>query len=208
MRRSKYGYLLLALLVITGLAGTITSTSITSKERKFAASHLKDTKGGDVLKSIKGLSRAQLDFKTAPGKWSIKECVCHIAVSERILWQTLENAMNQPANPEKRSEIKLTDEQIVHIVQNRSKKIKFSEKLDPKITAHNNLDEAIDNFKSLRAEHIKYMKTTTEDLRNHVTQLPMGWVDCYQLCLFVSVLSNLYMQQIEDIKADPNFPSR
>jgi hypothetical protein len=43
MRRSKYGYLLLALLVITGLAGTITSTSITAKERKLVAGYLKDT---------------------------------------------------------------------------------------------------------------------------------------------------------------------
>jgi hypothetical protein len=62
MRRSKYGYLLLALLVITGLAGTITSTSITSKERKLIVSNLKDTKN-DVLKSIKGLSKSQLNFK-------------------------------------------------------------------------------------------------------------------------------------------------
>jgi hypothetical protein len=71
-----------------------------------------------------------------------------------------------------------------------------------------NVDEAITAFKSLRAEHIKYMKTTTEDLRNHVAQLPIGWVDCYQLCLFISAHSNYHMQQIEQAKEDLNFPSR
>src|SRR5215470_14089763 len=106
MRRSKYGYLLLALLVITGLAGTVTSTSITSKERKFAATHLKDTKV-DVLKSIKGLSQAQLDFKANSHKWSIRECVYHIAVSEKTLWQLLQQTMKRPANPEKRPDIKM-----------------------------------------------------------------------------------------------------
>src|SRR4030095_10936448 len=104
MRRSKYGYLLLALLVITGLAGTINSTSPTGKERKFAANHLKDTKG-DFLKSVKGLSQIQLDFKVAPDAWSIKECAYHIAIAEKYFWRILESTMSTPANPHKRSQI-------------------------------------------------------------------------------------------------------
>ena len=78
MRRSKYGYLLLALLVITGLAGTIRSTSITSKERKLVASYLKDTKN-KVLKSIKGLSKSQVNYKPSRDKCSIKESIYHAA---------------------------------------------------------------------------------------------------------------------------------
>jgi len=206
MRRSKYGYLLLALLVITGLAGTVTSTSITSKERKFAATHLKDTKV-DVLKSVKGLSRAQLDFKTDPDKWSIRECVYHIAVSEKTLWRLLQNTMKQPANPEKRSDIKLTDDQIISMTEDIGGKFIATQNLESKNTTYKTLDEALESFKSIRTEHIKHMKTTTEDLRNHIVQLPVGWVDCYQICLFMSAHSNRHMQQIEELKADPNFPS-
>ena len=207
MRRSKYGYLLLALLVITGFAGTITSTSITSKERKFAATHLKDTKV-DVLKSIKGLSQAQLDFRTNSDKWSIRECVYHIAVSEKTLWQLLQQTMKQPANPEKRPDIKMTDDQVISMTEDRTRKFRPSQDLDPKNTPYKNLDQALESFKSIRTEHIKYMKTTTEDLRNHIAQLPVGWVDCYQICLFMSAHSNRLMQQIEELKAAPNFPSR
>jgi len=207
MRRSKYGYLLLALLVITGLAGTITSTSISGKERKFAANHLKDTKN-DVLKSVKGLSEAQLDFKAAPDRWSIKECVYHIAIAEKNLWQMLDADMKQPANPEKRPEIKMTDDQVINMLEDRSKKFKTTESFEPKNTPFKTLDAAMESFKSLRADHIKYIKTTTEDLRNHVAQLPVGWIDCYQICLFMSAHSNRHTQQIEEIKADPNFPSR
>jgi hypothetical protein len=207
MRRSKYGYLLLALLVITGLAGTVTSTSITFKERKFAATHLKETKV-DVLKSIKGLSQAQLDFRTNPDRRSIRECVYHIVVSERTLWQLLQKTMKQPANPEKRTDIKVTDDQVISMTEDRTTKFRTSQELDPKNSTYKNLDQALESFKSIRTEHIKYMKTTTEDLRNHITRLPVGWVDCYQICLFMSAHSNRLMQQIEELKAAPNFPSR
>jgi len=207
MRRSKYGYLLLALLVITGLAGTLTSTSLTSKERKFAANHLKETKS-DFLKSVKDLSKSQLDFKPAPDKWSVKECAYHIAIAEKNLWETLDAAMKQPANPEKRSEIKMTDDQIIKLLEDRSRKFKTTEKFEPQNTPFKTLDEALESFKTLRNDHIKYMKNTTEDLRNHVAQLPVGWIDCYQICLFMSAHSNRHSQQIEEVKTDPNFPSR
>ena len=60
MRRRKYGYILLTLLVISGLAGIPFDNTLNKQERKFASDHLKDTKS-EVLKSIKGLSEAQLD---------------------------------------------------------------------------------------------------------------------------------------------------
>lgn len=207
MRRSKYGYLLLALLVITGLAGTITSTSITSKERKFAANHLKDTKS-DVLRSLTALSNVQLEFRPAPDKWSIKECSYHIAIQEKKLWQILQAAMKHPANPEKRSEIKLTDEQVVKMVEVAPLKPMNPQSIQRKGNPYEILDEALESFKTIRADHIKYVKNTTEDLRNHVIQMSFGWIDCYQLCLYMSARSNHYIQQIEDIKKDPDFPSQ
>ena len=87
LKRTK-GRLLLTLLVITGLAGTLNDPAISSKERKFSANLMKDTKT-ELIKSVKGLSEAQLDYKAAPDKWSVKECVYHIAISEKNLWQAL-----------------------------------------------------------------------------------------------------------------------
>ena len=207
MRKSKYGYVLLAMLVVTGLAGTITSTIITSKDRKFAVSLMKDPKT-DLLKSVKGLSKAQLNFKSAPGKWSVKECVYHITLSEKNLWAILETALKQSANPEKRPEIKMTDDQVVNMIEDQSCKIKNTESFDPKKLPWKTLDAALDNFKKIRADHIKYIKNTTEDLRNHVVQMPFGWIDCYQLCLMIASHSNRYIQQLNEVKADPKFPKQ
>ena len=67
MLKRTMGRSLLTLLVITGLAGTINDNSLSKTERKTAIGLMKDTKA-DVLKSVKGLSEAQLNFKAAPDK--------------------------------------------------------------------------------------------------------------------------------------------
>lgn len=205
MLKRKLGVCLLTLLVITGLAGTINENSITNPERKSAAGLMKDTYK-DVVEAVNGLSDQQLNFRAADDKWSVKECMYHIAATEKSIWSQLEGAMKSQANPEKRSEIKLTDEQVVKIVEDRSFKARAPETVQPKNTGFKSLDEALTDFKSHRMNHIKYMKTTTEDLRNHVVQLPFGWVDCYQLYLFIAGHSNRHTQQMNEVKADPGFP--
>jgi hypothetical protein len=206
LRRTK-GRLLIVLLVITGLAGTVNTSSISKKERKSAVSLMKNTKA-ELIKSVKGLSDAQLDFKAAPDKWSIKECVYHIAVSEKNLWNMLDETMKKPANAEKRSEIKFTDEQILAFITSREKKVKTFEAFEPKNTPYKSLREALEDFKTRRTNNIKYMKSTTEDMRNHVAQLAFGWIDCYQLSLFIAGHTDRHLKQIEEVKADPAFPKK
>lgn len=207
MLKRTQGRLLLTLLVITGLAGTLNNTSLSGKERKSAINLMKDTRS-DVFKSVKGLSDAQLNFKPTPDRWSVKECVYHIALSEKNLWDLLEKTMKAPANPEKRAEIKITDEEIIAGVESRDKKVKTIETLEPKNAPYKSVGEALESFKNYRTDHIKYMKSTTEDLRNHVVQMSFGWLDCYQLCLMIAAHSTRHSKQIDEVKADPNFPKQ
>ena len=207
MLKRTMGRSLLTLLVITGLAGTINDFSLSKQERKSAISLMKETKA-DVLKSVKGLSEAQLNFKAAPDKWSVKECMYHIAVSEKNLWDMMEASMKTQGNPEKRSEIKMTDEQLIKMMEDRSFKVKTNKNFEPINAPYTSIDEALETFKSRRMDNIKYMKSTTEDMRNHVVQMPFGWLDCYQLCLMMASHSNRHTQQINEVKADPAFPKQ
>jgi DinB superfamily len=207
MLRRRTGLYLLTLLVITGLAGTINDNSLSKPERKFATVLMKDTYK-DAVAATKGLSDAQLNFKAAPDRWSMKECMYHIAAAEKLLWTVFETTIKAPANPEKRSEIKVTDDQVVKMVEDRSKKFQAPEPIQPKNTGFKTLDEALADFKNSRMSHIKYMKTSTEDLRNHVAQLPVGWIDCYQLYLFIAAHSNRHTQQMNEVKADAAFPAK
>jgi len=204
MRKRKTGYILLVLLVITGLAGTI-SSSVSKKERKAAISLMKKTKA-DAIGSLKGLSETQLNFKASPETWSAKECMYHIAISESNLWKWFEAVMKEPVNPEKRSEIKVTDEQVIKMIEDRSFKAKAQKEALPENTPYKSLDDAISAFKTRRDASIKYMKSTTEDLRSHVIQTPLGWIDGYQLYLFIGAHSNRHTQQINEVKANAAFP--
>ena len=206
LKRTK-GCILITLLVITGLAGTINNPSLSKKERKFTADLMKDTKNA-VVKSVSGLSESQLNFKQAPDRWSVKECIYHLALAEKNLWQMLETSLKSPATPEKRSEVKVTDDLIIKMVEDRTNKVKTSEAFEPVNAPYRNLSEALADFKNMRNDHIKYLKNTTEDLRNHVVQMPFGYIDCYQLSLMISAHNNRHLQQINEVKSDPGFPKK
>ena len=54
------------------------------------------------------------------------------------------------------------------MLEDRTNKVKTNDMLEPKNSGYKSLDEAIADFKTTRMSHIKYMKTSTEDMRNHV----------------------------------------
>jgi hypothetical protein len=204
-RRRIYNYLLLLFLVISGLAGTPTADLLSKKERKFAADHMKGTKAS-FQEAIKGLSEAQINFKGSEERWSVKECVYHIAISEKNLWALLENSMTSAATPEKKKDLKFTDEDIIKRMESREEKRKTLAPLDPQNSGYENFEIAVNDFKVNRAAHIKYIKATSQDLRNHFVQMPFGMIDCYQLCLMISAHTSRHISQLNEIKADPKFP--
>jgi DinB superfamily len=207
MIKRTMGRSLITLLVITGLAGTINDNTLSKKDRKFGISILKDTRE-DAINTTKGLSETQLNYKTAPERWSVKECMYHIAGAEKLLWTMFEGAMKAPANPEKRSEIKVTDEQVVKMIEDRTVKAQAPEPIQPKNTGFTTLEAALEDFKKNRGEHIKYLKNSTEDLRNHAIQMPFGYIDGYQFMLFMAAHSNRHTQQMNEVKANPGFPAK
>ena len=204
-RRKTYNYLLLLFIVFSGLAGTPTDDVLSKKERKFAAEHMKNTKVG-LQDAIKGLSAAQLTYKVTADKWSVQECVYHIAISEKTLWAMLETSMKAGPTPEKKKDLNVTDEQVIKMTEDRANKVKTFSPLEPQNTPYKNLDEALIDFKTTRAAHIKYIKATSEDLRNHFVQMPFGMLDCYQLCLLISSHTDRQVQQLNKVKADTRFP--
>ena len=204
-RRKTYNYLLLLFIVFSGLAGTPTDDILTKKERKFAAEHMKNTKS-EVYEAMKGLGAAQLTYKTAPDRWSVQECVYHIALSEKTLWAMLEKSMREGPTPEKKKDAKMTDEDVIKRNEDRTNKRKTFPVLEPEAASYKSLDEAMSDFKTTRAAHIKYIKATSEDLRNHFVLMPFGLIDCYQLALFISAHTSRHVQQINEVKADSGFP--
>lgn len=187
---------------------SVNDSVLSKKERKFAKEHLKETKK-DLLKTVSGLSAAQLSFKADSAKWSVEDCVKHIAMAEMGIWKMVQDGLSQPPNPEKRTEIKMTDEQLVKAIQDRSAKFQAPEPLQPKNIPFKSTDEALNSFKENRSKLINYMDDTQEDMRNRVIAFPVGGsMDAYQVVLLISAHSNRHTQQIKEVMADPNFPKQ
>ncbi|PWT70494.1 MAG: DinB family protein [Bacteroidetes bacterium] len=183
-----------------------TYDTISKKERDFAVNLLKDTQQG-VFDAVKGLSDAQLKFKPAPDRWSVEECLKHIAVTEQALWHLTDSVLRSDPNPAKRADIKATDEGIVKMLENRTTKVKTADPFKPENTPYTSAEDALNSFKTNREKLISFMKETQDDLRNHVVALgALGSLDTYQMVLFIASHSQRHTQQINEVKADPNFP--
>jgi hypothetical protein len=199
----KQLFIFIAAFLLFGFS--VKKTTLSEQERKTATDLLQSTEQG-VINSIAGLSEAQLNFKPAPDKWSVSDCIKHIAITEQGLWQMTNGGIQAAPNPDKRSEIKVTDEQVVSMIESREKKVKTSPNMEPQNTPYKSMQEALESFKTNRAKLIEYVKTTDADLRNHVVTFPAGSFDSYQMILFIGAHSNRHTKQIEEVKADPNFP--
>lgn len=194
-KRTK-GYFLLTMLVLTGLAGRLHTNILTTKERHYLVTELK-TSRKDLLKSIEDLSAKQLNFKADKNQLSIKELIYKLVAVEKQLW-----SFTQVSLKEEPSSIQKTvrdDKAMVNIAV-RQKDIP-SIKLNFK-----NTKEALKLYKSERGEMLKYVQTSTQNVREHITQTPIGNFDAYQLILLNTIYAKTYIQQIEEIKAHPNFP--
>lgn len=178
---------------------------ITTKERAFAVQFLKETRS-HVFSSVKGLSEAQLSFKADPDKWSVAECVKHIAAAEKELWAMAQPALEQPVNPEKRTAIKFNDAQLIAAVKDRTHKSKTFAALEPANSPYQTVQEALEAFQQNREKLIAFVRNTKADLRNHVLVLPVGNYDTYQFILLIAAHSDRHLQQIEEVKSDVSFP--
>lgn len=184
------------------------STPLTSQEREAAIKQFETTRD-NFLKSISGLSEKQWTFKPAPDRWSVAEVAEHITVSESTLGGLVQQRiMQSPATPEKREQVKGKDELILTRVPDRSHKAQAPEFLRPtgRWATEAELTKA---FEDARAANLHYISTTSDDLRDHFFDHPVfGTLDGYQWLLLISAHSARHTEQIEEVKADPNFPKQ
>jgi len=196
--------LMLALVSTTGLLAQ--SATLTAEEREAALKSLQATHDA-FLKSIAGLSEKQWKFKPAPDRWSVAEVAEHIAVSESTIFGMVQGKIMQgPATPEKRTEIKVTDDQILKMVPDRSHKAQAPEFLKP-TSRWATREELVKAFEDSRKATMDYVRTSNDDLRDHLGPHPVfGALDGYQWILLLSAHSERHTKQIEEVKADPGFP--
>ena len=202
MRKQSLAGIVAGLLVLTG-ATVARAQELSQAEKEWGLQNLESTKK-NVQEAVKGLSATQWNFKQAPERWSVAQVVEHLAAAEDMLrMMTVEQVMKAPAAPDR--DVKMIDDMVLKAVPDRSHKADAPEQLRP-VNRFGSPDEALKHFVESRGQTEDFLKKTT-DLRAHAIDSPMGQkLDGYEWVLLIAAHSERHTKQINEVKADPNFP--
>lgn len=191
------------LLMASGTSSRAQSLSQSDLERGLQ--YLESTRK-NIVDATKGMSEAQWNFKSSPFKWSAAQVIEHIAASEDLLRQMAEAQIKQaPPGPER--DVKKTDDRVLEVVPDRSKKFQAPEQLRPR-NQFGSPEAALKHFLESRAKTVELMKNTP-DLRAHVVDSGLlGKIDAFERILFVAAHSERHTKQLLEVKADPKFPKQ
>ena len=180
--------------------------SLDPADRDRAVKYLEVTKKA-VLDSTKDLSDARWNFKPAPDRWSVAEVMEHIAAAEDFLFGLVtEKIMKAPPRAEA-ADVKAIDAMILAKITDRTNKAQAPEPLHP-TNRYGSPGAAQKHFVESRARTLDFLQKTP-DLRAHAADSQLGAkLDAYQWVLFIAAHSERHTKQIDEVKADPNFPKK
>ncbi|MEZ0609155.1 DinB family protein [Fibrella sp. WM1] len=183
-----------------------TNGPITPEERTYVIDILHTTRDA-LQQAIADLSDVQQQYKTTPDRWSITECVEHIYLVERGIFNATQAAMLTLAEPDRRTAIKVSDLFVIKAVRSRGVTTSSPTPFVPK-GRFANVPSAMDAFAQQRAATLAFAETAAADMRLHFFEHPMlGTLDAYQTLLVIASHGERHRKQIEEIKASAGFPA-
>ena len=185
------------------LVGTISTTAstLTAVERQHLVAHLEMTAAW-LADEVADLTPSQAGFRPAPDAWTIAEVVDHLLVVAPIYWQDLQSALKQPAGGRTSG---MKDEDVLWYGIDRTAKEQAIPGERP-AGGLRDLRAAMERYRKHHDRLLQYVKTTGDDLRNHI--VPRQRSDAYQWALLISTHEQRHVLQIREIKRDPRFPKR
>ena len=174
---------------------------MSKEDRQHVVAHLEMTESW-LAGEVSGLSPAQLNFRYAPGKWTILDVIEHLTVAEPHYWEDLQKEVKQPPAKPKQQ---VSDADMLWYGIDRTERQKTGPSEEPKGRI-SDVQQGLASFRKLRAEILTYARTTGDDLRAH--SYPEWGVDTYQALLGISTHSQRHILQIREIKAQPGFPKK
>lgn len=174
---------------------------ITSLERQRLVAHL-ETTASWFIDEVSDLSQAQLDFRRAPGTWSIMEVVEHLVVVGQIYWEDLRKGAETPLSGRTLSS---RDADILWYGIDRTNRETARTSESPRGQLRD-IAKGLEEYRTQHARLLQYARTTRDDLRNRFVE--RQGCDAYQWALLISTHEQRHILQIREIKADPKFPRK
>jgi len=189
-----------------------------------------------VREATRGLTKQEWLFKPAPLRWSMAQCIDHVARSEEytvklvrervlkserpLLGAFPSTAKGRTARLEKpRRMSPLDDAVILRWMTDRTSALATPIEERPpieEIAPRSSFDDprsALAHFLKVRAATIEYVKTTEDDLRGHFTQAVLSgfpdvkFHDAYQWLLRMSAHSERHLMQVQEVRRAEGYPN-
>jgi DinB family protein len=181
----------------------VDAQTVSQPDRERGVQYLETTRN-NVVEATRGLSEAQWNFKASPFRWSIAQVVEHIAASEDLLRELAEDQIKKaPPGPER--DLKKTDDRVLEVIPDRSRKFQAPEMLRPR-NQFGSPEASLKHFIESRTKTLALLNSTP-DLRAHVVESGLlGKIDAFERILFIAAHSERHTKQLLEVKADPKFP--
>jgi hypothetical protein len=149
-----------------------------------------------LLDALSGITEEVAARTPAPGKWSVIECVEHLAIAEDYLFSQIGASCYSDAAVINRNR----DALILSRGVDRTRTVQSPEGGRP-TGRFATLREAVQHFLSSRERTVRFVENCSEDLRSKLTSHPIiGPVNCHEALLMMAVHPHRHSKQIEEIK--------
>lgn len=150
-----------------------------------------------LLDVLSGITEKAAVRTPSPGKWSVLECVEHLAISEDYLFSQIAASRYSGAAVASKDREGL----ILSRGLDRTRPVPSPEVGRP-TGRFSTLREAVRHFTATRERTIQFVENCGEDLRSRLTSHPIvGPVNCHETLLMIAVHLHRHLKQVEEIKA-------
>lgn len=172
---------------------------------------LVDKTQADLMARITGLTDEQWNFKPNPNRWSVGECVEHIAMSERFILQNVQQTIAGPIDPEwaKKSAGKLAI--VKQAVPARGPQGQGGVQAPEPLQPVNKWDreKGIEQFYAAHGLFRAYVETMPREIKNRGMAHPvpaLGWLNGYDWLNMILYHTVRHTKQLIEVQENPNYP--
>jgi len=177
---------------------------MTLAERETILKQLADSRER-LLRTIEGLSSEQLQYRPAPGRWTVAENLEHLTFVEGRVLGLIQKSLSEGPTTSKRSAFEGQDSALVEDIQGRITRFQAPTPVEP--IGRWPDDQLLDQFETARRQTHDFASSTQADLRNHFLRHPrFGDLDLYQWLLLVAAHCDRHRVQAEEVIASPGYP--
>jgi hypothetical protein len=156
-------------------------------------------RGNQALRdALQGIGEERAAWRPGPDRWSVLDCVEHLALVEGYLLGQLE-AATPALTPVGTA---LREARIAERAVDRSRPVPAPESARPR-ARFATLAEALQRFETVRGRTVRFVECCEVDLRQQATTHPIiGAVNCNELLLMMALHPVRHASQITEIGAE------